>query len=403
MSRRLEIGALLALCFFLPLYEAPKSIFLALYLVIWVVNRARARDWGGPWDLWDSVFLSLFGSAVLVAIFAGLPGGQEWRGIVDLVRWGCALWAVKRARYEVREVRWILGALVFSGTVGIVQAYVALLNGQGGGLQLNSVGHVNHTAIYIAIVFGVCVAWVLACWPRWSLPARVAALALTMAMLGVLINTASRGAVGMGVVLPLILALGWWRRWRAALPGTALVVAAVVAACFLFRAEVVVKQEALAEARNIPSNRIAIWRAAVHGWQRFPVAGVGIDNFKGITLERLREWRARAGEPFDAGAYAFFRHGHSLYFNTLAERGLIGSLPLAALLLALLVSLIRERPGAAESDETWLVWGSAAGAWIITCGVGLVNTTLHHEHGILAALLWGLWLSQRQARAVDRG
>ena len=43
MSRKLELGALLALCFFLPIYEAPKSIFLALYLVVWVVNRARAR------------------------------------------------------------------------------------------------------------------------------------------------------------------------------------------------------------------------------------------------------------------------------------------------------------------------------------------------------------------------
>jgi O-antigen ligase len=203
-------------------------------------------------------------------------------------------------------------------------------------------------------------------------------------------------------VLPLVLALGWRRRWRAALPGTALVIAVVIAAGFVFRAEVLVKQEALAEARNILSNRIAIWHAAVHGWQRFPIAGVGIDNFKAITLERLREWRTQADKPFDAGAYAFFRHGHSLYFNTLAERGLIGSLPLAALLLALLVSLIRERPDAAEGDEAWLVWGSAASAWTVTCGVGLVNTTLHHEHGILAALLFGLWLARRQARAVDR-
>lgn len=403
MSRRLELGALLALCFFLPLYEAPKSIFLALYLVIWIVNRVRARNWGGPWDLWDSLLLAVFGSAALVAIFAGLPGGDEWRGIVDLVRWGGALWAVKRARYDAREVRWILGTLVLSTAVGVVQAYVAIVKGQEGGLQLNSVGHVNHTAIYIAIAFGVCVAWVLACWQRWSGLARSAGLAVTLGMLGALIYTASRGAVGMGVVLPLVLAFGWRPRWRAALPATVLVIAAVVAASFLLRAEVLVKQEALAEARNILSNRIAIWHAAVHGWQRFPVAGVGIDNFKGITLERLREWRARAGEPFDAGTYAFFRHGHSLYFNTLAERGLIGSLPLAALLIALLVSLIRERPGAAESDETWLAWGSAVGAWTVTCGVGLVNTTLHHEHGILAALLFGLWLSRRQARAVDRG
>jgi len=398
VSRRLELGALLALGFFLPLYEAPKSIFLALYLVIWVVNRVRARHWGGAWDRWDSLIAAWLGSAVLAAAFAGISGGDEWRGLVDLARYGGALWAVKRARYEAREVRWILGALVLSTLVGIIQAYVTILKGQEGGLQLNSVGHVNHTAIYIAIALGVCVSWVLACWPRWSALARAGGLAVTLGVLGALIYTASRGAVGMGVVLPLVLAAGWRRRWRAALPATALVIAVVIAAGVALRAEVLVKQEAMAEARNILSNRIAIWHAAVHGWQRYPWAGVGVDNFKLITEERLREWRTQAGKPFDASTYAFFRHGHSLYFNTLAERGVIGSLPLAALLLALLLSLIRERPAAGAEDETWLVWGSAAGAWIVTCGVGLVNTTLHHEHGILAGVLFGLWLSRAPGR-----
>ena len=40
----------------------------------------------------------------------------------------------------------------------------------------------------------------------------------------------------------------------------------------------------------------------------------------------------------------------------------------------------------------------SAGAWIVTCGVGMVNTTLHHEHGLLAALLLGLWLSTLSPR-----
>lgn len=397
MSRRLEIGALLALCFFLPLYEAPKNIFWVLYALVWLVNRIRARDFGGRWDLWDSLIAAWIGSAVVAAVFAGFRGGDEWRGLGDLARYGGALWAVKRARYDARETRWILGTLVLSGVVGLVQAYAAIVKGQEGGLQLNSVGHVNHTAIYIAILLGVCVSWLLARWRAWSWPARAGGFIATLAVFSSLIYTVSRGAIGMGIVVPLALAAGWRRRWRAALPATALVLAVMVAVGFFARAEVLVKQEALIEARNILSNRIAIWHAAVHAWQRYPLAGVGVDNFKLITEEKLREWRTQAGEPFDAGTYAFFRHGHSLYFNTLAERGLVGFVPLMAMLLALLLSLIRERPLAAD-DEAWLAWGGAASAWIVTCGVGLVNTTFHHEHGILAALLFGLWLSRRPKR-----
>src|SRR5260221_7611823 len=62
MSRRLEIGALVVLCFFLPLYEAPKNIFCALYIVVWIVNRFRERDFGGRWDAWDGLIAAWIAS-----------------------------------------------------------------------------------------------------------------------------------------------------------------------------------------------------------------------------------------------------------------------------------------------------------------------------------------------------
>jgi hypothetical protein len=60
--------------------------------------------------------------------------------------------------------------------------------------------------------------------------------------------------------------------------------------------------------------------------------------------------------------------------------------------------LVRYLPRRDSADDEWLLWGAAASAWIVTAGAGLVNTTLHHEHGILAALLLGLWLSRLRAR-----
>ena len=46
-----ETGLLIALCFFLPLLEAPKNILWLAYVICWLVNRIRARDFGGRWDL----------------------------------------------------------------------------------------------------------------------------------------------------------------------------------------------------------------------------------------------------------------------------------------------------------------------------------------------------------------
>jgi O-antigen ligase len=191
----------------------------------------------------------------------------------------------------------------------------------------------------------------------------------------------------------LLLALAWWPRWRVPLAASA--VAAVVVATLLigFGAEVVRKQAANAAAENILSYRDGIWRMALAAWEKYPWFGVGKDNYILVTHERLRAWRAEEGKDYDESRYFRQPHAHSLYMNTLAERGIVGLVPVAGLLLAWLAALLRYRPRPADRDFDWLAWGGAASAWIVTAGVGAVNTTFHHEHGLLAVLLLGLWLS----------
>jgi len=398
VSRRLEIGALVALCFFLPLYEAPKNIFWALYLVVWIVNRARARDFGGRWDLWDSLIAAWIASGFVVAAFAGEPGGDEWRGPLDLLRYGSILWLTKRSRYSRRELAWIFGALVASTIVGLAMAYVAQWRGQGGGLQLNSVGHVNHTAIYLAIMLGVCISWVLAVWRHASLGGRALAIAVNALILVGLVTTASRGAIGVGLALPVLLAIGWWKRSRVPLLASAVALAVTAIAMFVGGAEVLRKQERSFETNNMLAYRAEIWSMATTAWREHPWFGVGMDNFGRVTPYRKRLEEGKAAPTRDPTRALEFAHAHSLFFNTLAERGVVGSVALWALFIALFVSLLRNRPVASADDEAWLLWGAAATAWLVTVGVGLVNTTLHHEHGILAVLLLGLWLSKRPAR-----
>jgi len=54
---------------------------------------------------------------------------------------------------------------------------------------------------------------------------------------------------------------------------------------------------------------------------------------------------------------------------------------------------VRPRPRAPDGDLDWLLRGGALSGLVITASAGLINTTLHHEHGILATLLLGLWLT----------
>ena len=394
-----ETGLLVAFCIFLPLVEFWKAVAWLAYVLVWLGNRLRTRDFGGDWRVWDTLIVVWIGSAYLAAIFAGL-GGNSWAKTGDLATSALLLWLVMRAGYSQRELRWVLGALVASTAVGLAFGYWRLWSGAGksGTLQLHSVGHVNHTAIYLAMMLGVCLSWLFARWQAWSAARRGTALAVAMLVLASLVVTASRGAIAAGFLLALIVSAAWWPRSRA--PLMASVATAIVVATMLigFGAEVVKKQMANATADNVLSFRDGVWRMGLEAWQRYPWFGIGKDNYGQITHERVRDWRAEAGKDYDASRYVRYPHAHSLYVNTLAERGAVGFAALAALLLAWLRALVRHRPQAREKDFSWLAWGGAASAWIVTAGVGIVNTTFHHEHGLLAALLLGVWLSTLTAR-----
>ncbi len=396
----LETGLLIALALFLPLLEAPKGLAWLGYTAAWIINRSRSRDFGGPWDLWDTLIAAWIASGFLVAAFAGIQA-EEWRSTVDIVRYGSILWMVKRGRYSAREIRWVLGALVASVVIGLAVGYFRLWSGIGksGTLQLNSVGHVNHTAIYIAIMLGVCASWLFARWQSWRWGTRAVALAVNALVLVSLVVTASRGAIGVGLIMLPVLAAAWWPRWRAPFVTSAAAVAVVALVAVFGGAEFVRKHETNVARENVLSFRDSVWRTGLAALERYPWFGVGMGNYQFITAERIKTWREEAGKEFEPQKYSNWGHGHSIFVNTLAERGAIGFAAFAAVALAWMLWLARFRPRVGDDDVEWIAWGGAFSAWFITFGVGTVNTTLHNEHAILSVLLLGLWLSRKKARA----
>ena len=394
-----EVGLLAGLAFFLPIVEAPKNILAAFYAIAWIVNRARARDWGGRLDAWDALFTLWITSGLVVAEFAGIHH-HEWHGALDLIRYGTVLWLVRRSGYGAREFRIVFITLVASTVIGLIQGYWALaFDPKRVFLQLNSVGHVNHSAIYLAIMLGAAIGVGAAYWTRLSKSLRVVAVVIAAFLAASLVKMESRAALAGGLACVAALGVSWWPRSRKLASSVIAVSIATVIAILVLRPGVVEKQERDVAAGDVLSQRGEIWHTALTAWKHNPVFGVGIDNYSRIDLERLETWQRAAGEPFDAKEYLPYAHAHSLYLNTLAERGLYGVAILVAVLLAVFVSLARGYPRGGADDDTWAIWAAAAAAWFMTAAAGVFNTTLHHEHAILFSLLAGFWLTRRNAPA----
>jgi len=390
---------LTGLVFFLPLFEAPKNLCWLGYVLTWLYNRFRAREWGGAWDRWDSFIALWIASGYLVAAFAGIRQ-DEWREANDLLRYGSVLWLLKRSRYDERALLWILGTVIAATLIALLWGHWRVYGaGTHGTLGLNSVGHVNHSAIYMGIVFGTALSLLLAYWARIRIAGRMTLGLAVAALIVSVFVTESRAAVGVTVlfVLVLVAALGVRRRIDAlkgvllALLGIAIVLAALPG--------VLDKAIDRTERGITLAFRDKIWSDALIEWRQFPVLGVGMGNFGHVTPEQLQDWNKTRDRAIRPTAEGVAPHGHSLYVTALAERGVAGLGVLVAVLLAWGGALLKGVPRGPDPPLDWALFGAALAGWLITVVVGFFNTTLHHEHGILSVLLFGLWLGHRAAGA----
>lgn len=402
-KRPAEFILLLGLVVFLPLLEAPKNLLWGAWIIVWLYHRVRDKDYGGLWDVWDSLIALLIASGYVVAAFAGLHN-HEWGGANDILRYGSILWALKRSGYGEREFRWLIVTVIISTLIALGNGSWSLfVSHTRHALELNSVGHVNHSAIYLAISYGIALAAVMAFWRRLNWMTRAAALFATGAFATGVFITSSRGAVGTMLVLTFFMSLAWSRRSKAIAAITMATLIATASIAYFSKVDVVTKTQSSMAADDVLSHRGEIWNAAVVAWRQFPLFGVGMGNYGQISTERIKQWVEASGRTYVASNYLSYAHGHSLYLNTLAERGLFGLGVLVMLLSAWFYWLLRYLPGAHDENMAWMLWGGSFSAWLVTVGAGTVNTTLHHEHAILSMLMLGAWLAYLGRRMRPQG
>jgi O-antigen ligase len=162
----------------------------------------------------------------------------------------------------------------------------------------------------------------------------------------------------------------------------------------VMNAAIIQKQIANQNANDTLSDRDRVWNVSIEAAHFYPIFGVGNGNWNRITLDDLKKSRAERDVPFDEKNYAIqYGHSHSLYLTSLVERGVVGFIMLIIFMGAWLRTLIKSYHKLKTSIQGSYIWGASLSAWIVTCGVGLVNSTFHHEHAILALLFLGLHLS----------
>ena len=388
----LELTFLSLMLLSLPSLEAPKNIFLILFLAT-SLYRQYTKKIKDSWRLWDWIFLSYIASAFFSAAFAGISHGAEWGGFSSFLIWTGFAWLLSRTQYNQKEITWIIWVTIL-GTLpplawGLIEYMVIHTKDT---LQLHSVGHVNHSAIYLGIILGAALSVTLSIWRDVGLIKRIGLILLPIIFFVSIIIGQSRGVFGISLIrLSLIILLIPNPKKIKAIAFA--LFAIILALMPVMNAAIIQKQIANQNANNTLSDRDLVWNVSFEAARFYPVFGVGNGNWNRITLEDLKKSREERNVPFDEKNYTLQHgHSHSLYLTSLVERGVVGFIILIVFIGAWLRTLIKSYRKLKSSTQGSYLWGASLSAWIVTCGVSFVNSTFHHEHAILALLFLGLHL-----------
>jgi len=397
MSIRLKNTAFvffLLFLFFLPLYEAPKNIFSVLFVFVggWVAfYRENAVELFKSKDFVVWAFLLLTISPLVAGLNSPymvwpsrLSSALNW-ALMPLV----AL-VVITVNFSKAELLWGLRSVCVGSIVATVEAFYSW---SGPYPELNSVGHVNQSALYLAFCLIPATLLMMRYAHKLDLLLGIAVIVAVFSYQG-----PARSMVGFGASLAVIggawIIYCWNRDYLKILGGSFVVGFATLSFLIPLPPHVFgwyadFKQEfddRLSSKHDPYSRRDKLVNTAI-AVAGDSVVGFGLGSFGLATQDseiqkaveaKGRDWRVERGNYFSAS------HGHNIFANLLVERGWFGVSAFVIFLLYLLARFSRKL-GIEESQLGVLIVA-------IVSLAGLGQSTLHVEHGQLAFICLALCL-----------
>ena len=381
----------------LPSLEAPKNIFLISFVSIATIRQLKnfkLHSWGA-WDYFYSFFLA---AAFLSSVFAGYGPGGEWGGFRVVLTYMIVGWLISRSTYTNQQILWLFWIVILGALPpliwGLIQ-YLYLYTKPD--LQLHSVGHVNHSAIYLTMIFGMCFGTLITLLRKGKVNYIIFLLFAYCFLLYIsLMLSQSRAAFGMASILGFLF-LSIMPFMNKTKIFSMITFAIIITVTLSFNPAIFEKQKELQRTNDLLSRRDLVWNMPIEASRFYPILGIGMNNWKKITITELKNSVEKRGEIFDEKKYCLtVGHAHNLYLQALLERGLLGfsSIILLAILWAKEIILSYKRKKSTDLNNMTLY--ASISTFLGIFGIGLVNSTLHHENAILALFILGLHIMQNK-------
>ncbi len=342
----------------LPLSEAIKNISFGLLFLCFIIQRVLKRDlYLTP--LARGLFF-YFVTALLILPFA-IDKYLSLKGAWDIFRFSAAYLILINDFRDKRS--WIEWSLIIGTTLGALWGiFVWKLMWHKHALQILSLGHFNHTAIFLGLVLILCICKLI--WDNLSVKVWFFLCFSSFIIATALLLTTSRETfVGFGAAC--IFLLFSTKDKRLVLPTLGFIFL-LLSVSFFYK-----DLQTKGFSTESLKSRFHIWAAGLRTFKDHPLVGVGLNCFKKIDIKYYGKY------PND-----WAPHAHNLYVNTLAQMGIIGFLGLLAVFFGFIKTALTRA-------KSYLKLAAVASLILVLVN-GIFNTTLHHEHALAFVIISAL-------------
>jgi len=386
----------------LPTLEAPKNLFLVLFIASWAFISKRERSWGGKWRLIDTIFLLWILADIVIGVNAVMVHDQPANGSKDIIKFVLLGWVVSRSEFSTIQMTSLSVIAIIFAVIPLGYSY---LNCNGGTcIELNSVGHVNHTAIYLSIVYTLSLSLLVFSFKNISNYLRVALIITTGILAYVVIDTNSRAASGLISIITLmamLYSIYHYRNWSSLI--TSILLISLASTILIYNPPSVVNKFIHGSSLTGDSSRHKIRNFAYEIFKIDPILGTGMSNFPNFDLDDIKAnvIREKGSDWWNSNAsstYLPHAHPHNIYYVYLTGGGLILFSIFSWFWLKMIQIIYRVNK---RSNEKWLVFGGT-GVVMIVLGAGWLNTTLAHEHALITMLALGFVISIERKFCIEK-
>ena len=367
---------LIIVLFTLPVTEVLKQISLILFVLVGIYICVKEKKQ----FKFDVIDISLF-IFVLSTFISCLVNGVSPSRVLDPLRCMLFFFVARTVGTEKINFKFMFYALFAGFIVAFIPAYVKkFTSGDPTALlELKSIGHVNHSAIFMLLVF--CVALI-------SVPElkkiyeKYLGITITLICVFGIMVAGSRATMYLlpVAVFSILLYQFFYKQANLKTSFVLIILFSVISISYTY-ISVNITQDGriysqLTKGITGSETRYPIFVSAVYTWLEYPFFGIGSGEFKIIDITKY----------FPGNVEVNVSHAHNTFLTFLTEKGVIALLAYLVFQLSLFAKFIKNFR---QSSLVFL----ALLMLVFQNVISLVNTTFHHENALLMLLFWGLALS----------